>query len=106
MRGYNSKKASLKKVASTLMPSMILLNETLLTGKSRVAMSPFKWWSKNRSDKGGGGVASGVAEQYKDCTVRAGEGAETDEYIICRLECFKPPLNEINRYEEQKHTKK
>ena len=96
----------MKKVASTLMPSMILLNETLLPGKSKVAMTPFKWWSKKRSDKGGGGVASGVAEQYKDCTVGAGEGAETDEYIICRLECFKSALNVINCYKKKNILKK
>ena len=41
MRGYKSKETSLKKVADTLKPSMILLNETLLTGKTKVSMSPF-----------------------------------------------------------------
>ena len=106
MRGYKSKETSLKKVAKKLMPSMILLNETLLTGKTKVSMSPFMWWSKNRTDKGGGGIASAVSQQYKHCTVGAGEGAETDEYIISRLECFKPALNVINCYGEQRKTPK
>ena len=59
-------------------------------------MSPFLWWSKNRTDKGGGGIASAVSQQYKDCTIGAGEGSDTDEYMISRLECFKPALNVIN----------
>ena len=70
---------------------MILLNETLLTGRTKVSMSPYLCWSKNRTDRGGGGIASAVSQQYRDCSVGAGEGAETDEYIITRIECLDQP---------------
>ena len=36
----------------------------------------------------------------------AGEGIEDDEYLITRVECFKPALSVINCYGEQRNIKK
>ena len=93
MRGYKTKELSLKKILRKVKPSMILFNETLLTGKANIKLTPYSSWCKNRTEKGGGGIASGVRQEYKDCSVQAGEGQEDDEYIITRVECFQPALN-------------
>ena len=60
----------------------MLLNETLLTGKMKISLSPYSCWYKNRTEKGGGGVATAVSQQYKDSAVGAGEGQGEDEYLI------------------------
>ena len=93
MRVLKSKELSLKKILKRVMPSVVTINETLLTGNMKVSIPPFTWWSKNRKDKGGGGIATGVSQKYKDCSVRAGEGEQNDEHFITRIECFQPALN-------------
>ena len=84
----------------------MLLNETLLTGKMKISLSPYSCWYKNRTEKGGGGVATAVSQQYKDSAVGAGEGQGEDEYLITRMECFSPAPNVINIYGEQRKTNK
>ena len=106
IRGYKSKEASLKKVIEKASPSIILLNETLLTGNMKVKINTYSCWSKNRTEKGGGGIATAVSSQYKDSAVGAGEGKNGDEYLITRLEGFSPALNIINCYGEQRKTPK
>ena len=63
-------------------------------------------WSKNRTGQAGGGVATAVARAYMDKTGGAGEGSEDDEYLITRIATFKPALNVINYYGEQRKTSK
>ena len=106
LRGYVSKERSLKKVLKKTKPSMVALNETLLTGKRKVSLLPYTSWTKNRSEKGGGGIASAVAQIYKDCSVSAGEGEGDDEFLVTRLDCFRPALCVVNCYGEQRKTSK
>ena len=106
VRGIRSKKSSLVKVLKRVKPSMVLLNETQLSGRMKCEVLPYGWSFKNRGDKGGGGIASGVAQQYRDSTVTAGEGEGSDEYIVTRIEKFQPAINIINCYGEQRKTKK
>ena len=80
------------------------MNETQLSGNMKIDITPYTWWAKNRNKKGGG-VATGVAQQFKDATIGAGEGAEKDEYIITRIEAFTPALNIVNCYGEQRSNK-
>ena len=87
-------------------PSIVLLNETQLTGRMKCEVLPYGWSFKNRSSQGGGGVASGVAQQFRDFAVAAGEGVGSDEYIVTRIEKFQPAINIINCYGEQRKTKK
>ena len=87
-------------------PSMVTLNETLLTGKTKVTLPPYTSWTKNRSEKGGGGISTSVSQQYKDCSVSAGEGEGDDEFLVTRVECFQPALCVINCYGEQRKTNK
>ena len=68
----------------------MLINETLLTGNMKISLSPYSSWYKNRTEKGVGGVATAVSQQYKDSAVGAEEGQGEDEYLITRLECFSP----------------
>ena len=106
MRGFKSKKKSLVKVIKKTSASMVALNETLLTGKTKMSLPPFTTWTKNRTEKGGGGIATAVSERYKDCSVLAGEGEGEDEFLVTRLECFQPALCVVNCYGEQRKTSK
>ena len=76
-------------------PDVVALNETQLCGSTKVDIKPYTWWMKNRSKKGGG-VATGVAQEYKDKAIGAGEGSDKDEYIITRIDAFSPALNIVN----------
>ena len=85
---------------------MIAMNETLLTGKMKVSLPAYVSWNKHRKDKGGGGVATAVSNEYSEYTVGAGEGCDDDEYLITRVESFKPALSVINCYGEQRKINK
>ena len=104
IRGLNSKTYSLQKLIRKLKPSVVTLNETQLAGNAKINITPYTWWTKNRNKKGGG-VATGVSQEYKDKAIGAGEGVKKDEYIITRIEAFSPALNILNCYGEQRSTK-
>ena len=104
IRGVKSKEYSLKKLIKRIEPDVVALNETQLCGNTKVDIKPYTWWMKNRSKKGGG-VATGVAQQYKDKAIGAGEGSEKDEYLITRVDDFSPALNIVNCYGEQRSNK-
>ena len=80
---------------------MIAINETLLRGNMKVNLEPsYIFWTKNREDLTGGGVATAVARSFMSGDGGAGEGRTGDEYLITRLAIFKPALNVINYYGE------
>ena len=106
MRGYKSKVTLLMKMIKEVSPSMVLMNETLLSGRAQVSISPYTCWSRNRKETGGGGIATAVSPHFKDFTTGAGEGEGDDEYLITRIECFSPALNIINCYGEQRKNSK
>ena len=72
----------------------------------KVSLSPYISWTKNRSEKGGGGIATAVCPQFMDLAVGVGEGEKEDEFLISRVEAFSPALNVVNGYGEQRSTKK
>ena len=106
MRGYKSKEPSLKKILKKQIPSMVILNETQLIGKMQVNLSAYTTWNRNRTEKGGGGIATAVHQQYSATAVGVGEGEHEDKYLITRVEAFEPALNVINSYGEQRSTQK
>ena len=106
LRGFKSKETSLRKIVSEKSPSLILMNETLLVGSMKVSVPNYTSWSRNRTEKGGGGIATSVSNRFKDCTVGAGQGEDEDEFLITRIECFSPALCVINCYGEQRKTSK
>ena len=105
VRGLKSKEYSVRKIIRQVKPAVIAVNETQMKGKVEVDIKPFKWWSKNRNEKGGGGVATGVAQEFKEQSIGAGQGEGQDEYLITRIEAFAPAVNVINCYGEQRSTK-
>ena len=60
MRGFKSKEALLRKMLKKVSPSIVLMNETLLSGRAKVSVSPYTCWSRNRMETGGGGIATAV----------------------------------------------
>ena len=106
IRGFRSNEVALNKVLKVVNPSMIAINETLLSGSMKVKLDSYQCWSKNRENQGGGGIATGVSQQYKDSSIGIGEGKFDDEYLITRVETFYPALNVINCYGEQRKTSK
>ena len=102
LRGITSKQISLEKVLTTLKPSVVAINETQLSGNSKVSLRSYSTWSRNRSEQGGGGIATAVRDQFRDSAVGVGEGKEKDEYLVTRIECFSPALSIVNCYGEQR----
>ena len=82
------------------------MNETQLLGKMKVCLTPYTTRTKNKTDKSGGGVATAVSQQFSKSAVGAGEGENNNEYIVTRLEAFKPALNVVNSYGEQRKSRK
>ena len=101
MRGYRSKKASLDKLLQSTSPTVCSYNETLLSGRNKVHHDYYKSFSKNRTDKKGGGISISVRQELKEHLVLAGEGQRDEEYQIVKLDCYSPPLNIVNSYGEQ-----
>ena len=106
LRGIKSKIKSLKKILKKIKPSVVVMNEIQLSGRMSVKLEGFNCWTKNRTEQGGGGVATAVDGKFRDFSLGAGEGAGDDEYLITKIDKFKPPLNIINCYGEQRVTKK
>ena len=97
--GYTSKKESVDSMANNMLPDVITLNETLLTGKHTIKQKNYMSFCKNRDDlKEGGGVATLIAEYLRPDTVKVSEGKDGDEYVITRLEHVIPAVNVINVY--------
>ena len=106
LRGYKSKETCLKKIVRKITPSMIVLNETQLIGNMKVNIPQYVSWTRSRTDKGGGGVATAVSRQYSDSAIGAGEGGSGDEYLITKIDAFSPALTVVNSYGEQRKTNK
>ena len=97
--GFTSKKESLDDITDTILPDVVTLNETLLTGKRAIKKKKYMSFCKNRDDsKEGGGVATLVADYLRPDTVKVGEGTEGDEYVIVRLGHVIPAVNIVNIY--------
>ena len=94
------------KVIEKVRPSCVALNETQLVGRTKVSLASYKSWTKNRTEKGGGGIATAVSQSFKDSSVSAGEGEGDDEFLVTRVEGFRPALCIINCYGEQRKTNK
>ena len=105
IRGFRSKEISLKKTLKKTKPSMIIMNEIQLSGNMKVKLDSYSCWTRNRSKKGGGGIATAVSREYRDSAMAAGEGQDDDEFLITRIDRFQPALNVINCYGEQRKTK-
>ena len=106
LRGYKSKKKSLEKILNTERPQMVLLNETQMVNKMKIFLKGYTTWTRNRSEKGGGGIATAVSQKHQESAVGIGEGEGDDEFLITRIDTFSPALCVINSYGEQRRTKR
>ena len=106
LRGFKSKKKSLETILDNVTPSMLLTNETQMVGRMKMSLPNYTTWVRNRSDKGGGGIATSVRQSYKDSAVGVSEGEDDDEFLITRIDAFSPALCVINSYGEQRRTRK
>ena len=102
VRGFRSKRESVKRILKKEKPAIVILNETQMLGRSKVDLKPFTSWSKNRTEKGGGGITTAVSPHLAHSAVGVGEGEQGDEYLVTRLEAFTPALTIINCYGEQR----
>ena len=105
IRGMRSKEKSLQKILKRVRPSMLLLNETHLTGRMKPNLDRYLSWTKNREGRGGGGIVTAVRQEYGETTMGVGEGEEGDEVLVTRIGSFQPALTVINCYGEQRSTK-
>ena len=106
VRGYKSKRDSVNEVVEKMKPTVVVLNETQLTGRMKVNIENYKCWTKNREAKGGGGIATGVSTEFAESTMEAGQGEGEEEFLVTRLEAFSPALCVVNCYGEQRRTSK
>ena len=106
LRGFRSKKFALEKELKKIKPSIVLINETQLSGKAKVSLRSYTSWSRNRGEQRCGGVATCVSQQFKDSALGVGEGSGNDEFLVTRFDCFNPALSVINCYGEQRKTTK
>ena len=88
-------------IVSRVKPDVVNLNETGLRGNNKVKLEGFHSFSRNRVSKAMGGVATSVAEDLQQRTIKVGEGVEDDEYLITRLDHCHPALNIVNVYGSQ-----
>ena len=95
LRGFRSKKESLLQIMKKEKPNVVVMNETQLAGNMKVELETYKCWTKNRSEKGGGGIATAVCPEYQESTMGAGEGEQGDEFMVTRVDTFTPALNII-----------
>ena len=101
MRGFISKKESLCEVLKIVEPDVCILNETGLKGKNKVSLPGYLTFTKNREVKSMGGISTSIKEEWKNFAVNVGQGEGEDEFLITRLDNFKPAICVINYYGEQ-----
>ena len=65
MKGYKRKEVSLKKVIKSVLPSAVLLNDTLLIGNTKVSIEDYTSWVRNRREMGGWGILTAVAKKIQ-----------------------------------------
>ena len=106
IRGFNSKELSLKHIIKKNV-HVLLLNETHLKKNKRLKLEGFKSYSRNRTVKDGGGIATSIKKNYASQVLKVSEGLGDNEYIITRHGQFSPAINVINYYgSQEKRTSK
>ena len=93
IRGYNSKKISLKNIVN--------VNEVGLQGNKKCSIQGYNTFTRNRKSMKMGGIATAVRKDENQFCLKVDEGENNDEYIITRHCQFLKPINVINLYGEQ-----
>ena len=74
---------------------------TGLKGRNKVQLPGYTTFSRNRVDKSMGGISTSIKNNMGNQAINVGQGEGDDEYLIVRLEQFKPAICVINCYGEQ-----
>ena len=102
IRGFTSKKKSLKNIINQIRPNVVTINEVGLRKDKKVALLGFNCYTRNRkTNENMGGVATAVVEDEKSSTLKMLEGENKDEFIVTRHGQFQRAINVINYYGEQ-----
>ena len=62
IRGYNSKKESLKYMLSAINPNAVILNEVSLRGNKRCSIQGYNTFTRNRKNLNMGGISTSIRE--------------------------------------------
>ena len=84
IRGYYSKKLSLKSIYQSINPSVITINEVGLKKNKKLELPGYSSYNKNRMQKAMGGVATAIKKNEAGFTLMTAEGNDDNEFIITR----------------------
>ena len=102
IRGFTSKKRSLKNILNVLKPNVVTINEVALRKDKKVSLAGYNSYTRNRkTNENMGGVATAVVDAEKAFTLKMLEGENKDEFIVTRHGQFQRAINIINYYGEQ-----
>ena len=96
IRGYKSKSSSIKIISKEIQPDVLVLSETMLTGQEKPRIKNFSPFFRSRSDKGGGGLVTAVADNIAVSSLQTYSGKY--EILEVRLEHTATPLTIISVY--------
>ena len=82
LRGFDSKRASLETIISSLKPNIVSLNETHYQGSKKINLRGYETFSRNRITKGGGGIATAVCNAEAEHALKVSEGNDDNEFMI------------------------
>ena len=101
LRGFSSKKISVKNIISKIKPNVITMNEVGLRKNKKVSLAGYTCYTRNRqNNESMGGVATAVIDEENSSTIKTLEGNDKDEFIVTRHSQFQRPINIINNYGE------
>ena len=101
IRGFNSKKVSLKNIISRQSPNVITLNEVGLKGNKKFTIQGYSTFGRNLQKLNIGGIATTIISNESQFCLKVDEGENEDEFIVTRHGQFQKPINIINVYGEQ-----
>ena len=79
---------------------MLLMKDTQIVGRMKIVLDGYITWTRNRSEKGGGGIATAVCQKHQESAVGISEGEDNNEFLITRIDTFSLALCVIISYGE------
>ena len=101
IRGFSSKKISMKNIIQTVQPNVITMNEVGYRQNKKLLIPGYECYTRNRkNNEYMGGVATAIVNDEKSTTLKILEGDNKDEFIVSRHGQFVRPINIVNNYGE------
>ena len=102
VRGFNSKKESIQKIANDKDPDIMVLTETNSKGTLHPKINDMITFYRNREVLHMGGLSVLVKNKFQDYVVRSKVGQGHNEMLTVKFSCFQPRLAIIAVYGAQK----